>query len=115
MTTILLYHLCSAADWATTVRMGHYLPPAARLEGFIHLSTVEQVEESARQFFRNVTDLLLLTVDAAQLGASLKWENAFPHLYGPLPVMAVLAVEGVSLDAAGYPNLPFLRSGGQHR
>jgi len=112
MTTILLYHLCSAADWAAAVHVGHYLLPAARLEGFIHLSTAEQIGDNVRQSFRNAADLLLLTVDAAQLGETLKWESAFPHLYGPLPIMAVLAVERVSMDAAGYPDLPFLRGDG---
>jgi uncharacterized protein (DUF952 family) len=38
--------------------------------------------------------LMLIAVDAAALGAPLKWEvsrggDLFPHLYGPLPMAAV--------------------------
>ena len=61
-----------------------------RTDGFIHFSSAEQVRESAAKHRAGQTDLLLLSVDSAQLGDPLKWEASrggamFPHLYGPLP------------------------------
>jgi uncharacterized protein (DUF952 family) len=46
--------------------------------------------------------LLLMHVDADRLGLALKWETSrggalFPHLYGDLPLAAVLRVEPLPL------------------
>jgi uncharacterized protein (DUF952 family) len=54
------------------------------------------------------TDLVLLHVDPRRLGSPVRWEPGvvtdpesmlFPHLYGPLPVAAVI-------DARPYPPGP---------
>ena len=67
----------------------------------MHLSTVEQVHLPANRLYRGRTDLVLLRLDSALLGAPLRWEPGvpsdpasmlFPHLYGPLPVVAVQTV-----------------------
>jgi len=48
--------------------------------------------------FRGRTDLLLLHVDESRVGAEVRRENLeggqwlFPHIYGPLPVSAVIDV-----------------------
>ncbi|KAK1512243.1 hypothetical protein CPAR01_06667 [Colletotrichum paranaense] len=63
-----------------------------RNDGFIHLSTAEQVLNTANLFFSSATSLYLLKLPYAPLAASgsMKWEfppsgkfpSAFPHLYG---------------------------------
>jgi uncharacterized protein (DUF952 family) len=83
-------------------------------DGFIHFSGAAQVRESARRHRAGQTGLVLLTVDAEALGAALKWEPSrggqlFPHLYGTLPVAAVLRVDDLPLGADGmhvFPPLP---------
>src|SRR5262249_26240745 len=48
-----------------------------------------------RSIFAGAEDLMLIAVDADALGDALKWElsrdgDLFPHLYGELPLAAVL-------------------------
>ena len=66
-----------------------------RRDGFIHLSTREQVPGTIAAHFPNCGgELVILEIDAASLGDKLHWERSrggalFPHLYGVLPVAAV--------------------------
>lgn len=94
-----LVHLCGAADWAAARAHGEIRPDAPA--EFIHLSTPEQVHLPANRLFRGRDDLVLLHIDATLLDSPVRWELGvptdpeamlFPHLYGPLPVRAVLRV-----------------------
>ncbi|MDX6716770.1 MAG: hypothetical protein QOH30_3328 [Baekduia sp.] len=82
--------------------------PSLAEEGFIHCSTVEQVEATANRIFRGGGELLLLVVDAGRLGAPLRWERAtdvgedFPHVYGPIEVGAVVDVVAMPEGEGGY-------------
>ncbi len=63
-------------------------------DGFIHFSTIAQAPETAAKHFAGETDLMLLGVDPAPLGADLKWEPSrggalFPHLYRELTLADV--------------------------
>ncbi|MGW0910256.1 DUF952 domain-containing protein [Streptomyces sp. NPDC002784] len=68
-------------------------------EGFIHCSTRAQLPRIAEALFADLTDLVVLVVDPDRLGAPVRYEAAepggeeFPHVYGPLPVAAVVGVE----------------------
>ena len=91
-----IYKICESALWREAEGAGlfHGAPVDAQ-DGFIHFSTAAQVRETAARHFAGATDLMLVAVDAAVLGAALKWEvsrggDLFPHLYGPLPLAAVL-------------------------
>jgi uncharacterized protein (DUF952 family) len=54
----------------------------------------------------------LLVIDSGQVGAPIRYEvpepgaEAYPHIYGPLPVSAVTRVLPVSRDPAGRFLLP---------
>ena len=70
------------------------------------MSTQAQLAETARRHFAGRGDLLLLTVDLSGFGADLIWEpsrggDLFPHLYAPLPVVAVTASRAFSVTANG--------------
>lgn len=91
-----VYKICPAAEWRAAERAGVFAGSAADVQdGFIHFSTEEQVPGTLERHFSGVPDLLLIAVNAAALGVSLKWEPSrggalFPHLYGALPLSAVL-------------------------
>jgi len=113
MTTI--YKILPEAMWRGAQRSGVFLGSEVDLkDGYIHFSTAAQAQETAAKHFAGQTDLMLLHVDTAPLGESLKWEPSrggalFPHLYAPLKVAHVVRSEPLPLDANGrhkFPELP---------
>ena len=98
-----IYHLALAEDWRAAKVCGKYRRSTRGLSleqvGFIHASGADQVEATFRRFYADAEAVLLLTLDPGRLDAPLRWEAAldsdelFPHIYGPLPVWAVLLAE----------------------
>ena len=102
-----LYHLALGPEWQAARADGVYRRSTRgrSLEevGFIHLSNAHQVEATAALFYGDLPAgaVLLLTIDPQRLAAAgleVRFEQAgdgepFPHLYGPLPLGAVLRAE----------------------
>jgi uncharacterized protein (DUF952 family) len=97
----LLLHLIEPGDWRLALAEGAVRPPSLESVGFVHLSTPEQVHVPAQARYPGRRDMVLLVVDPARLTDPLRFEPGlpedpasmrFPHLYGPLPATAVLAV-----------------------
>lgn len=107
-----VYKICGAAEWAAAERTGRYSGSCDdRRDGFIHLSTAEQLAGTVEKHFRGCTDLVLVALDAARLGPALKWEASrggaqFPHLYSFLDPSAALWVRPLETGADGIPRLP---------
>src|SRR3546814_11707891 len=64
---------------------------------YIHLSRAEQVEGTLEKHFAGQSGLHIAEVDLTLLGDAIRWEEArggalFPHLYGDLPIDAVVTV-----------------------
>jgi glutathione S-transferase len=82
--------------------------------GFIHCSLARQVRGVADAFYRDRSDVLLLTIDRSKVSAPIIEEHvaaandAFPHIFGPLEVDAVVAVRPLSPRADGTLELPAL-------
>ena len=96
-----LLHLIEPADWRAALAEGAARPPSLDAVGFVHLSTPEQVHLPAERVYPGRRDLVLLVVDPARLSDPVRFEAGvpadpggmlFPHLYGPLPASAVIAV-----------------------
>jgi uncharacterized protein (DUF952 family) len=106
-----VYKIAARAEWNAALKAGAFAGAAIDLrDGYIHLSTAAQAPETARLHFAGQGGLVLLRLDAAALGAALKWEPSrggqlFPHLYGPLECKLVEAVTEIVLDADGTPRL----------
>lgn len=97
----LLVHLCPAAEWEFARGSAEIRPKSLAENGFVHLSSQYQVHLPANRLFGGRTDLVVLYVDPEMLDAPLRWEPGvpgdpeamlFPHLYGALPVAAVVTV-----------------------
>jgi uncharacterized protein (DUF952 family) len=107
-----IYRLLAAEAWHDAQASGRFLGGEHDVrDGFIHFSTAEQVAETARRHYAGQSGLLLLWVSVAALGSALRWEPSrggalFPHLYGPLPAVAVTRVEPLPLGADGEHVLP---------
>jgi len=112
--TAIIYKICGRPVWEEAQRRGLFQGAGAdRSDGFIHFSTASQVRETAAKHFAALSDLVLVAVDAQALAGALRWEpsrggDLFPHLYGPLPLEAVLWTRPLPLDAHGQHVFPEL-------
>jgi uncharacterized protein (DUF952 family) len=103
-----IYKISTTALWREAERAGAFTgAPVDIADGFIHFSTAAQVAETAARHFAGAADLVLVAVDAAALGAALRYEPSrggalFPHLYGTLPLSAVRWVRPLPLGANGH-------------
>ena len=93
----LIYHLANEKDWSTASAGDVPYTGGAQdiRDGFVHLSTRDQIVESAARHRAGEPGLLLLAVDERALGDVLRWETSrggalFPHCYGPIPLTAVV-------------------------
>ena len=113
-TDLLIFKIAPQALWAAAEAAGQFDgAPVDLADGYIHFSTAAQAVETAAKHFAGQGDLLLVAVDAAALGAGLRWEPSrggalFPHLYGPLPLTAVRWVKPLPLGADGAHAFPDL-------
>jgi uncharacterized protein (DUF952 family) len=85
--------------------------PVDLADGYIHLSTCEQLTETVDKHFAGQDDLHVAAVDLGSFGSSLKWEESrhgqlFPHLYGPLLLETVIAYGPLERLADGTVKLP---------
>ena len=107
MTEQPIFKIVTANEWLVARETGVFTgAPVDIADGFIHFSTADQLSETAARHFAGKTDLYLVAVDPAVLGAQLKYEPSrggalFPHLYGDLPLDAVLWERPLPLSANG--------------
>lgn len=107
-----IYKISPRTPWQTAEQSGVYTgSPDDVRDGFIHFSTAEQARGTAAKFFMGQGDLMIAAIDAAALGDALKWEASrggmlFPHLYGPLPMRAVLWTKPLPLGDDGTHVFP---------
>ncbi len=97
-----IFHIADRDRWQRSLAAGDYTASTIGIEladeGFIHLSTAEQLPGVVERFYQGIPNLVLLHVDESRLTAELVVEQldgapeAFPHLYGPLNVDAVVEV-----------------------
>ena len=108
----LIYHICRREEWEAAKRAGRYVGSSQdKADGFIHFSDASQVKASAAKHRAGQTGLVLIAVEPERLGPALKREPSrggalFPHLYGPLPLDAVVSVHDLPLGADGAHVFP---------
>ena len=100
---MLILKILRAEEWQTLRRRGATAgAPVDRADGFIHFSTPRQVPETAAKHFSGEDGLMLIAVEAGELGDALKWEPSrggalFPHLYRDLRLSDIARVEPLPL------------------
>jgi uncharacterized protein (DUF952 family) len=97
-----IFHLAQRADWDAARAAGGPYEVSTRAEtlhevGFIHACrTPGQLGKVHRSFYADLDDLVLLVIDTDRLDAPVRHEEAdgdvYPHIYGPLPLDAVIEV-----------------------
>jgi uncharacterized protein (DUF952 family) len=108
----LVYKVCQREAWSRAESSGFYDGSDDDLrDGYIHLSTVDQIRGTLLKFFSGQRGLVLLGFRPEDLGNALRWEpsrggDLFPHLYARLPVGTLAVRHDLPLDAAGRHILP---------
>jgi uncharacterized protein (DUF952 family) len=106
-----IYKILPREDWEAALEARRYDGSEVdREDGFIHFSTAEQAPETARRHFHGMDDLVVLEVEAEDLGPALRWEPSrggelFPHLYAHLDTYLVRDVSEAPLGADGAPQI----------
>ena len=103
----MLFHITTPDAWARAKESNSYTADSLHTEGFIHCSEPRQVTWVANKHFRGRRGLLLLHIDPSKLTAEVRHENLeggsdlFPHVYGAIPVDAVVNVTPFEPDEDG--------------
>ncbi len=106
------YKVLTADEMATLERDGRFDgAPVDLADGYVHLSTADQLTETVDKHFAEQSELHVAAVDLAAQGDRLRWEPSrggqlFPHLYGPLLLETVVAYGPLERDEAGRVKLP---------
>ena len=107
----LIYKILPLTEWENAQALGRFAGSAVdRADGYIHLSTAAQAQETARRHFRGQTGLVVLTLQSEALGPDLRWERSrggelFPHFYGALDCALVTEIRPATLTRDGIPDL----------
>jgi len=101
-----LFHIVPRAKWADVVDT--YRPDSLLIEGFVHCSFAHQVAGAADRHYRLVEDLLVVELDPHAIGSEIRVEDStgsgmeYPHVYGPIPRRAAVAVHALQRDESGH-------------
>lgn len=111
----MLLHIISRSEWDRAQAAGQIAPDSLASEGFVHCSYADQVLIPANARYPNRQDLLLLVLDPGAIPHRIVEEDsdgsgsAFPHVYGPIPVTAVIRAVAFPPGEDGTFSLPAVR------
>ena len=117
----MIYHLTSRQAWSEARGRGEYRAESLESEGFIHCSTETQILPVVNAFYKGQQGILLLAIEPSLLASELRWEppvgapppgvpegDAFPHIYGPINLDAIVNVYDLESNPGGSYKLPLL-------
>lgn len=118
-----ILHLAPESSWRQAMSTGSYRGSTRGADlsqvGYVHASTGQQLPSVIRAFYADdaLDDHVLLVVDVDSCeaaGSQVRWEapegteDLFPHIYGPVPVPAVVAVLEITHRDDGLAIMPDL-------
>lgn len=92
-----VFHFADPEEWRAAQSSGSYTPVGLADEGFIHAATQAQIPGVVDRHLRGRGPRVRLTLDSLALGEALQWEwsnasgDIYPHVFGPIPLSAVIA------------------------
>jgi uncharacterized protein (DUF952 family) len=106
----MIFHITDDDTWAQSQAQGAHTGSTRGADlaevGFIHCSDHDQWPTVMLAFYADAGPLLLLHIDTDHLTSPYVYEDVpgaaspFPHIYGPLNLDAVVAVERLANDNA---------------
>jgi uncharacterized protein (DUF952 family) len=95
------FKILSGPQWEDFQTDGHFRGALIDVsDGYIHLSTADQVAETLAKHFAGQSGLFVLEIDLDLYGSDIRWEVSrggalFPHLYGILRMDSVIEAKRV--------------------
>ncbi len=92
------FKILTAEQWAQFEADGVFHgAPIDLADGYIHLSTADQLQGTLDKHFAGQAGLVIPEINLGALGDTIRWEVSrggalFPHVYGVLPMSAVVRV-----------------------
>lgn len=102
----------SQGEWEAAVSTSTYEGSADDLrDGFIHLSTADQLHGTLEKHFSGRKNLVLVCFCESEIDDDLKWEPSrggalFPHYYGGLDPQLALWIKALPIDGKGNHIVP---------
>ena len=92
-----IVHVLPRTDWQTFKEQEEYRPDSLNEQGFVHCSKLGQIAVVADYNHADDDELVLLLLNESQIETPVRYEtdgedgkSAFPHVYGPLALDAVV-------------------------
>ncbi len=100
---MIFYHITTPEQWAKFSDKDFYKAESLQTEGFIHASFADQLEETLKIYYKGVSKVLILTIDADSLTSNLVVEKSrngedFPHIYGAINKSAIVEIKERTLN-----------------
>ena len=108
----MIYHITDKATWLKASGSKSFKAESLDTEGFIHCSPVDKLLEVANSFYKEHTDLLILSIDESKVKSKIIREDLyghgfeFPHIYGELNLDAVIKISDFKRGENGSYVLP---------
>lgn len=112
MAETVVYHITTAREVEVARDAHQYASASFEAEGFIHCSRASQVRGVANRLFRGRRDLVVLEIDPCRVPHDIVEENLgggrelFPHIYGRVPIPAIVRVHLFPCREDGQFDLP---------
>lgn len=100
-----IFHIVSPKDWEEGTQEGVFRTTTLEKEGFIHCCKEDQIHFVQRNWFLSQNMLLLISIDTDKLDnppvfeKSEANEDAFPHIYGPINLDAVVDIQPLNEES----------------
>ncbi|MEY4874892.1 MAG: hypothetical protein RL708_41 [Bacteroidota bacterium] len=97
----IIFHITTKQQWEKFANEIFYFPDAYQQEGFIHASTIKQLEATAHRYYAAENEIILLHIDANAIKENIKYEWAnsvqdyFPHIYSAIQKENILEVQSI--------------------
>lgn len=105
------YKILTQVQFAEVLARRFEGAPVDIKDGYIHLSTSAQLDETLEKHFAGQSGLVIAAIPLGALGADLRWEPSrggqlFPHFYGRLTPELISAHAPLTRKADGRAILP---------
>ena len=108
----LVYKVCTKEEWDHATVNKFYMGSEIDIkDGFIHLSTKKQLNETVTKHFKGKENLIIISFRSDKIQDKLKWEisrngDFFPHYYGDLDTKFAEEIYGLHLNANSIHEFP---------